>query len=374
MSLTQSLSDALAVLGENYMRLTPEKQNLLQGFALMVALYAVVVSSAKFISAKRRKSMTVEDLANVVITQPIGVGTGRIKDDGRLKKRELEETVREKVTGWSMPKETPDVSLARSYAESIRTQRMIEKISQIADAEKTAKAKPQNQAEKPKIATSEPWSGAKPIFTPKIEAPPHAVAPSNAPVKSRPTPAKLIKPTPAPAKGAQGGVYSALKAAIMPNRANLRLQKDETRQKTQVQEPVERQPPTQIAEAEPVRERSSALKLPAGITDAVVEIDFIKALTKQEALDLQLCFGFIYVDEDKYDEARECLKSKELINFLVPKQPEAADEIYPSLSLAKRLNAILLTNSRSLADTCRRNGIICWSMDSWKSMPGEVPA
>jgi hypothetical protein len=182
-----------------------------------------------------------------------------------------------------------------------------------------------------------------------------------------------MTPTTTPAKVAQEGVFSALKGVIMRFGAKMRPQREETRQKTSPQEPVGEQIPILKVEAKETGECSSGLKLPAGITDAVVEIDFARALSKQDALDLQLCFGFIYVDEDKYDEARECLNSKGLINFLVPKHADASDEIYPSLMLARKLNAVLLTNSMSLTDTCKRENITCLSVDSWKNMLLGVP-
>jgi hypothetical protein len=101
---------------------------------------------------------------------------------------------------------------------------------------------------------------------------------------------------------------------------------------------------------------------------AVAEIDFISSATSEDILSLKDRFGFILVASDTYPQVVAALKTKrhDFLDVFMPAPQVDAKMAYQSVALAKRLKAVVLSDSENVKRVCTKHGIPCWSLSGWR--------
>lgn len=94
---------------------------------------------------------------------------------------------------------------------------------------------------------------------------------------------------------------------------------------------------------------------------AVAESDFIRNASREDVLALKRMFGFVWAEKAAYDEAASTAEGKAsgLASLLVPVKVESGRSVYPSVSLAERLDCLVLTDSANIRRICAGRGVRC---------------
>ncbi|MFH0862573.1 MAG: hypothetical protein V1875_06025 [Candidatus Altiarchaeota archaeon] len=102
--------------------------------------------------------------------------------------------------------------------------------------------------------------------------------------------------------------------------------------------------------------------------NAVAEIDFIRAAERRDIIALKAAFGTVHVPSDSYDESARLLEALglEAADYLARVPPGADGSPYPSVDAAKRLRAVVLSDSPNLGRICEAGGIATWTSRQWR--------
>ncbi len=94
---------------------------------------------------------------------------------------------------------------------------------------------------------------------------------------------------------------------------------------------------------------------------AVAESDFIRNASREDVLALKRMFGFVWAEKAAYDKAASGPEGKAggFASLLVPVKVDARRNVYPSISLAERLNCLVLTDSANIRRICAGRGVRC---------------
>lgn len=106
------------------------------------------------------------------------------------------------------------------------------------------------------------------------------------------------------------------------------------------------------------RETARAVVRPGG---AVAEYDFLRNASREDVRALRRMFGYVWVEKAAYDESVSTPdgKDKGLTSLLVPVKVEAGKDVYPSITIAERMNSVVLTDSANIRRICAGRGVRC---------------
>ena len=105
-----------------------------------------------------------------------------------------------------------------------------------------------------------------------------------------------------------------------------------------------------------------------GVAEAVAELDFIKALRREDAGRLMETFGRVWVAEEAYDEARDALKAGGIDEGILAVCPgHGGKTAYSSVAKAMGGGYIVLSGSENVRRICGKYGILCVSAEEWRN-------
>jgi hypothetical protein len=109
---------------------------------------------------------------------------------------------------------------------------------------------------------------------------------------------------------------------------------------------------------------------PRRISTAYAEMDFLTAARRDDIKGLKAAFGTIQVSSRSYPKAVNLLDSMGFkdSDILVAAIPNADESPYESISQAKKMSAVVLSDSPNLRRVCKREGIPQWTLKEWRLM------